>query len=285
MLIFVVLVGGYYLVYHQYNSLEHVFTTLVTESSKRTVVRFGIKETLLHLLSFPFEMIYHFLPWTVLVIYLIRKDVLQIIRKDRFITFNALVFLANLLPYWSSPEVYPRYLLMLAPLIFSVYIYLHDIHRSENSWQYRSVITLFKVICPLIVLGTLAPLFLKSTAGLPFLYLRTLLPTLALALCCYYFYMDAGKRLLWLILFLVIIRIDFDQFVLPDRNRNDYGDAVRASAIELGKKYADQPFFIYDNSETQPATSFYLTNARQAIVRRHYPDSLPAGTYIIDPRH
>lgn len=285
MLLFGLLVGGYYLVYHQYNSLESVFTTLVSESSKRTVVRFGIKETILHLLAFPFEMVYHFLPWAVMAIYLIRKDVVKLILRDRFITFNALMFLVNVLPYWSSPEVYPRYLLMLAPLIFSVYLYLHEFHRSEKSWQYRAVISLFKVICPLIALAALAPLFLDSTADLPWLYVRTLLPVIGLGLCTYYFYRDKPKQLLWLILFLVILRIDFDQFVLPDRNRNDFGDLVRTSAIEVGEKYADQPFYIYENSETQPATSFYLTNARQGIIQRIYPDALPAGTYIFDPRY
>lgn len=284
MILFGVLVGSYYLLYHQYNSLDNVFTTLFTESSKRTVVRFGVKETLLHLLSFPFEMVYHFLPWTVLVIYLIRKDMLQLIRRDRFITFNALMFLTNILPYWSSPEVYPRYLLMLAPLIFSVYIYLHDFHKSEKSWQYQTIITLFLVVCSLISLAALAPLFLSSTAAMPLLYLRTLLPAVGLAACTYFFYRDIPKRLLWLILFLVIVRIDFDQFVLPDRNRNDYGDQVRTSAIKLGEKYADQPFFIYEYSETQPATSFYLTNARQGIIERKYPEGLRPGTYIFDPR-
>ena len=284
MFLFGVVVGGYYLIYHQYNSLDHVFTTLVSESSKRTVVRFGIKETILHLLSFPFEMIYHFLPWAVMVIYLIRKDVIQLIRQDRFITFNALMFLANILPYWSSPEVYPRYLLMLAPLIFSVYLYLHRFHQTENSWQYKAIIWLFKLICPLIALAGLAPLWLESTATMPALWLRTCLPVIGLGICSYYFYQDVSKRLLWLLLFLIILRIDFDQFVLPDRNRNDFGDQVRISAIEMGKKYADQAFFIYEHSETQPATSFYLTNARQGIIQRHYPDSLPAGTYIFDPR-
>ncbi|MCB0629826.1 MAG: hypothetical protein R2824_19470 [Saprospiraceae bacterium] len=285
-LILVLLVGGYYFLYDQYNSLAEVFPTLISESSKRTVVRFGIWETLLHLLSFPLEMIYHFLPWTVMVIYLIRKDVLKLILKDRFITFNALVFLVNLLPYWTSPEVYPRYLLMLAPLIFSVYIYFHSIHEQEKSWQYRSIVWLFKIVCVVISLAALAPLFLSSTAGLPYLYFRTLLPAAGLALSAWYFFQEPKQRLLWLIMILLLIRIDFDQFVLPDRNANDFGDKCRTSAIEIGRKYIGQPFFMYDESEIQPASTFYLTNARQQIIPRKYADEdLRDGIYIFDPRH
>jgi 4-amino-4-deoxy-L-arabinose transferase-like glycosyltransferase len=285
-LIFLLLIGGYYLWYDQYNSLAEVFPTLISESSKRTVVRFGIWETLLHILSFPFEMLYHFLPWTVMAIYLIRKDVIRLIRQDSFITFNALVFLVNLLPYWSSPQVYPRYLLMLAPLIFSLYIYLHGFHEAEKSWQYRSIMALFKVVCAVIPLAALAPIFLPSTADLPFLYLRTLVPAASLGLCVWYFYQEPKRRLLWLILVLLLIRIDFDQFVLPDRNANDYGDECRISALEIGKKYADQPFYMYDGTEIQPATTFYLTNARQQIIPRKYAkEELPEGVYIIDPRY
>ena len=56
------LLGVYYFIYHQHNSLQDVFTTLVSESSKRTAVEFGIRKTIIHLFTFPFEMVYHFLP-------------------------------------------------------------------------------------------------------------------------------------------------------------------------------------------------------------------------------
>ncbi|MEL7020838.1 MAG: glycosyltransferase family 39 protein, partial [Bacteroidota bacterium] len=71
--LFLVIVGSYYGIYHQYNSLDNVFATLLSESSKRTVVNYGIVDTITHLLTFPFEMIYHFLPWSLLVIYFFRK--------------------------------------------------------------------------------------------------------------------------------------------------------------------------------------------------------------------
>ena len=67
------IIASYYLVYHQYNSLENVFTTLFTESSKRTAAHFGLWKTVQHLVAFPFEMIYHFLPWTIFVILFFKK--------------------------------------------------------------------------------------------------------------------------------------------------------------------------------------------------------------------
>lgn len=282
--LWVLIVGGYYLIYHQYNGLDQVFTTLWSESGSRTVLRFGWWETVAHIFAFPFEMVYHFLPWSLLIIYLWRSDVLHLIRQDRFITFNGLMFLANVLPYWTSPEVYPRYLLMLAPLIFSVFVYLHDIHRREGSWQYRSLMTVFAVTCVLVSILAFSPLFLSITADSPYLYPGVLLVAPALAICTYYFIRTDQQKLLWLVLLLVLIRIEFDLFVLPDRNRNDYGDECRRSAQRIGAQYTDEALYLFDSSEQQPASSFYMTQQRRQIIPRIKQDFPPSGLYIIDPR-
>ena len=138
---------AYYATYHQYNDLSNVFSTLFDESVKRTGARFGLWETVLHTAIFPFEMVYHFLPWSLMIVYLLRRDILQLLRKDDFMAFNLMVFLANIVVYWTSPEVYPRYLLMLAPLIFAVFIWLHDIHTSEKSLSFRLIDNAFDICC------------------------------------------------------------------------------------------------------------------------------------------
>jgi len=63
-LVFVLIVGTYYAVYVRYNGLDTVFQTLFSESAKRTAVQFGWRKTFLHLFTFPLEMLYHFVPWS-----------------------------------------------------------------------------------------------------------------------------------------------------------------------------------------------------------------------------
>ncbi|GAB5553151.1 MAG: glycosyltransferase family 39 protein [Saprospiraceae bacterium] len=282
-LVFIVLIGGYYAIYDQYNSLENVFATLFTESSKRTAANFSVGDTIGHLLAFPFELIYHFVPWTLLVLGFIRKDALALIRKDRFITFCLLTFGANIWIYWISPEVYPRYFLMLMPLIFISSLYVFDFHKKENTIIYRILDRLLLIICVVISLASWAPLFAESVQFIPNLIPKTLLGVILLSSATIGYYFKKEQRFLYLILFLLSFRIVFNFFVLPHRNANDYGDVVRKQAQHLGTTYQDQELYVYKDLLMEPALSFYMTNTRGQIIPRKYQDFQGDALYIVHP--
>ncbi|MBL7794768.1 MAG: hypothetical protein JNK77_20700 [Saprospiraceae bacterium] len=284
-LTFLFVVGAYYLAYHQYNSLENVFGTLFVESSKRTVTHNGWTETVKHLFTFPFEMVYHFLPWSLLVIYLFKKGIYSEITKDPFIAFNLIAFLSNIIVYWTSPAVYPRYLLMLAPLLFSVFIYLHDLRKQQNAWQYRFLEPFFGVLCGFIALAWLAPPFMDRLDGLVnYIVPKTAFMVASLGAITYFYWTQKERRLLLLALFLLVFRIGFNWFVLPDRNANDFGDLCRDTSIEVGREFAGKPLLVYGETEMQITNSFYITNAYGAIVRYHQDPVSPDAFYIIDPK-
>lgn len=282
-LTFLMIVATYYLVYNEYNSLSNVFTTLVTESSKRTAVNYGIGKTILHLFTFPFEMVYHFLPWSLMLVYFIRRDIFKLIRQDEFITYNVLIFFANIIIYWTSVEVYPRYLLMHAPLIFSTYIYLHFIHKKENTITYRILDKVFMGVLVMITLSSFAPLFLAQTQSVSFLYIKTLSLSAGLIFLIWLYWQTRKNHLLILVVFLLVFRIGFNWFILPDRNANDFGDTCRQTSMDVGRKYADQKLYLYKATELQTTNSFYLTNERQEIVRRQMDNFDLNALYIIDP--
>ncbi len=285
-LVFLTIVGGYYTAYYLKNpDLERVFATLFSESSRRTITNYGIGDTILHIFSFPFEMIYHFLPWTLLIIYFIRRDIRQLILRDEFITYNLLIFLVNIILYWTSPEVYPRYLLMMAPLVFSSYVYLHQLHKEENTWQYRFLSKLFLVVCVLITLGSLSTFFIDRPLDIPYRTIKGLALLLGLGSLAYLYYKQHDSRMVILVLFLVVFRIGFDWFVLPDRNQNDYGDECRISATEVGDSLKNESLFVYGITPYQAATSFYMTRAYGKIVRRKVGDFNTKDYYFIDPRY
>lgn len=283
-LLFLLIVGSYYLLYNQYNALDTVFTKLVTESSKRTVVNYGIGSTILHFFSFPFEMVYHFLPWSLMILYFLRRNILKILLEDPFIAYNLLIFLANIIIYWTSPEVYPRYLLMLAPLIFSAFIYLHQVHRREGSRTYRLIDRLLLVFCIAVTLLSYTPLFLPFTEWHELLWLKTLVVALPLTGLTILYQRLREERLLVMILFLLVFRVGFDIFVLPDRTRNDFGAVSRVSSERVGREFADKPLYLYKDIEMQATNSFYLTNEKGAIIPRKSSDFDPDAFYIIYPQ-
>lgn len=281
--LFLAIVGAYYFAYHQYNSLENVFTTLFSESSKRTVVQFGWWKTVLHFFTFPFEMVYHFLPWSLMILYCLRKDFLQRLREHPLMLFNAVAFLANILIYWTSPEVYPRYLLMLNPLLFSMFLYLHPLHEAARTWQYKTIQVFLLSFCIGIAGLSFLPLFLERTQGIPYLALKTLPLIVALVLATYWMFRAPDRRLLLTVFILLIFRIGFNWFVLPDRHAEDFGTRCRSTTIEAGKLFPDRLMYVYKDIDMQPTTSFYLTNARKKIIPvvREMTDS--SALYIINP--
>ncbi len=284
-LLFLALTGIYYAAYNQINPLETVFRTLLTESTKRTVVRFGIWETLLHFFTFPFEMLYHFVPWSLFSLFLLRKDMLSLIRRQPLITYFSLIFLANIIIYWTSPEVYPRYLLMLLPVYFVVLFYFEGIHKEEGTQLYRNFLRSINVLLWLLAPAFLATIFLERSSETPLLVLKSIGLTGALLGTAYAFGKKAESSLwLPLILFLLIIRIGFNWFVLPDRNTNDFGDLCRKSSLEIGERFKDVPLFVYKETEMQPANSYYLTRGRMAIIPKKSEAFAPGELYIIDPQ-
>ena len=228
-------------------------------------------------------MVYHFLPWSLLIIYLFNKQVFQWIKQKPFILFCLLIFCSNILVYWTSPEVYPRYLLMLAPLLFIVFTYLHEKHRTENTWQYRFLRYLFLTVMGLVCLVSIAPLLLERTQNTDYLLLKTALITISCLTLTFLYYRASGHHFSYLVIFLLLVRISFNWFVLPDRNSNDFGNVCRKSSERIGREYAALPLFVYKETDMQPTNSFYITKERQQIVRRKHRNFKEDDLYIIDP--
>jgi len=283
-LVFITIVGGYYLAYSQYNGLDNVFATLFNESAKRTVVNYSIWSTIGHFLQFPFEMAYHFLPWSLMVMYLFRKNIRALLQENEFITFSLICFLINILVYWTAPKVHPRYVFMLAPLAFAVFAYLHKVHRQERSLAYRILYYLFGICCILITLGSLAPLFLERTQEATWLYAKIGFAFLLLSGLTYAYWARKGAPFLILIAVLLVVRIAFNWFVIPDRIANDYGEDCRSTTLAAAEATKEQELAVYKKTEMQPTNNFYLTKTREAIIPVHFDNFAPETLYIIQPK-
>ncbi len=281
--VFALLVGAYYWAYHQYNSLDNVFSTLFQESAKRTGVRFGWWHTVQHLFTFPLEMTYHFLPWSLMGIFVLHRKVWHWIRQDVFAAFQVLVFLANIVVYWLSPEVYPRYLLMLAPLFFGVGLRLYQAHAAQRTLHFRLLEGFYALLLAGILALSLVPLWWVRGQQVAYWPLKTAVLALGAAALLWLYGVQRERRLLAVVLALLLMRVGFNWFVLPDRLADDWGTLVRASTLEAGEKFKHKPMYLYGDTELQLTNAFYLTNARQQIVRRTAGPIDTTAVYIIHP--
>jgi len=272
-------VGSYYYLYAQSNDVQVVFATLFEESSKRTAAQYGIGKTIQHLFTFPLELIYHFLPWSLLLIPALGKWIRpRQLPKDSFLVFSLIVGGVNLIPYWISVEVYPRYLFMFLPLLYS--LALGGIPNSfwqRRQWFYWTSGTRLL----LLTIGATLPLFWARLQISPFWLAKSLLLAAALTTLLFFFWQRVQWQLWLLVLGLAIVRMGFDWFVLPDRYYDDWGTHVKESTIEAVRLVPqDKPLYIYGRTAFQPTNAFYATRTYQAIIPRKRTD-FQAGDFVI----
>lgn len=289
-LLCVALLAGYYWAYSAYVDLGQVAERMFVESGKRTAVAHGWGDTLGHLLAFPFEMGYHFLPWTLLLPLLVLPGARAELRRNSFAGFCTVAFLVNIPVYWLSPNVYPRYLLMLMPLLFAPLLFLfRRAGTREQRYFKRAVTYLFLVAMGLAtLLLPLVPL-LPPVALVEAAWWKALGSCAPALLLTYLGWVDVRHRggrnfLLVFACFLLVLRIVFNFFVLPPRAAGDVrGLAVRESAERLVARTAGDSLYVYGFTLIEPATGFYLSRARGRFVRRRFEGFDSTSHYIVSP--
>ena len=279
------LLACYYIPYSQQVPFEHVWERLFTESSKRTALEHGIWDTLGHLVNFPLEMTYHFLPWTLLLIFFIRKDLRRRLSGQHFARYLLLVFLVNIPIYWLSPNVYPRYLLMLFPLLFMAAVSQHEEQRKEGTWNYKAFYYLFFGVIGLFSLAIIFFPLIPETEILPYRWPLALVGTSAGLTITYFYWRQQAQGLLLLVAFMLLIRILVNGFVIPPRAVDDVkGQAVKETALRVGGNPDLRPLAIYGWTTIEPATGYYLEQAYGGFVYRHASDLDSNAYYIVSPR-
>ncbi len=299
--------GGYYLLYADYVDLQLVVERLLVESGKRTAVAYGWGDTLGHVAAFPFEMAYHFLPWTILLPFLFLPGSWRRLKKNDFAAFCLVAFLVNVPIYWLSPNVYPRYLLMLFPLLFASLLWLYVAAGNDPNGQgVHLASTRVQSFTRKAVRRLLAVAMVVAAVGIPFIPLVprteivtypwikifcTCVPALLLAWLAVRTVRrerpakgryDRDNFLLIFACFLLVLRLVFNFFVLPPRAAGDErGLAVRNSAYAVVERSAADSLYIYGYTLIEPATGFYLTRARGRIVQRHFDGFDNTSRYIV----
>ncbi|MFC5412041.1 ArnT family glycosyltransferase [Larkinella bovis] len=294
--LFLLIVGSYYVAYFDRNNIapERIVAVLFDESAKRTVVKFGIWETLRHMLTFPFEMLYHYAPWMFLVILLFRKGIFRPVGKPSeenrpliagqpFVLFNAVVFLVNFVIYWSSPQVYARYLLMLLPLLFTVFAYVYYERTDPADWRRRGWEWFLGGMLVVVTLGAWVPVFHPETQVIPGVWWKCGLMFAGLGFITYHYIRQPQHRLIILIAFLTMFRNGFNWLVIPPRlaHRQEYKESSeRIARQSLGKPLLGYKETIGSDGQTD-VNSFHIEVVRNEVLRKT-ARKIPGALYIAD---
>ncbi len=278
--LFVLIVGVYYLAYFHRNDIppESLFSALMGETTRRTVIRFGWVRTLTHLFTFPLEMFYHFLPWTILAALLFVRGSLRKIRSHPFLWFNALIILFNVIVYWTSPEVHPRYILMLIPPFFTLLLYLYFDLKKDGNQLCKWIEYILGAVLIILSLGMLFPLFVDPVRKFPMIGLISISLLLTLALITYNYWKQEPVRLFWIVIALLVIRTGFNLVILPARYMEAKEVHSREIAKHIGKETRGTSLYVWWNPDripdpyygkrrTEYAFMFYISAERREQLR------------------
>ncbi|WP_173021544.1 glycosyltransferase family 39 protein [Lewinella sp. W8] len=278
------LLGLYYWRYSNYVDLSWVAERLFIESGKRTAMAQGLGASLRHLVEFPLEMSYHFLPWTILLLLFFRKGSWTALKTNDFAAFTLVAFLVNIPVYWLSPNVYPRYLLMLFPLLFGSLIFLYSREEEKDTQVYRGFRWLFlglMAICALVI--PLIPL-IPDTEMVSHAWWKSFVLGVTAGAVWWLGWRSPRDTVLAFAVMLLVIRIVFNVFVLPPRAAGDErGNAVRDTAHAVVDQHESQRMAIYGFTLIEPATGYYLSIRRGRIIPRQWEKFDDTTAYIVSP--
>ncbi len=280
--ILILIVGSYYLAYFQYNTLDNVFSTLFSESEKRTIINYGWFRFVTHLFSFPLEMFYHFFPWSILWIYVFRKGFRATLAADPFLKFNFMVFIFNIIIYWTSPESYPRYIFMLFPPLFTLLVYMFFKDRAANG-IFSRIVEYF--LLGVMILGIIAAIpmpLLEQTGFVDQSWLKASVMFLVMSLLTWLYWKLKDQRLVIFVAGMLMLRVGFDWFIIPPRY-NDF-QVHKVGALKAAEVTGDGDLYIFKDSETEHATSFYIALGKKKVLKFKHSDFNTEDYYYLDPR-
>jgi len=253
------IIGGYYYLYGLQNDVDllRVFEILWTESTRRTPAATGMATTIIHLFTFPLEFLFHFMPLTLLVVVLFRGATRKRIAHHSFLKFNAFIFFFNILIYWVSPDIYPRYLLMFVPLFFTVVIYFYEKLRPWRTWHIRLAEWTLFVLGIIITAAFFATPFFGLEDIIDHMWVKIIVIILTLGTIMYAYYKQRSLRILWFALFILVFRIGFNWFIVPHRYAESKDVPCKEASIELARKTKGEKLVTYWNPVKDHTRYYY----------------------------
>ncbi|MDP4188847.1 MAG: hypothetical protein Q8905_12415, partial [Bacteroidota bacterium] len=200
-------------------------------------------------------------PWSLMIVLLFSKNVWKRIKSDPFILYCSLIFLANILIYWISPDTYPRYLFMLIPLLFTVLFYLFDEHEKNNTLNYKILNVLLIITAVILTLAQAAYPFVPSTRKVGYAIPASIILLIFSASLLWLFFKTKKFRLAILAILLLVVRIGFNWFILPVRQAEAPEIICKENAVQVARQTKnDRLYMSYEDIDE--STLFYFTRER-----------------------
>jgi len=238
------------------------------QSVQRTGIHYGVLKTVTHAFTFPFEQLYHFLPWSLLIATFFHPRFRQWLKANPFVHFCFWMLIANLPVYWLSVQVFPRYLLMFVPLfnIVGLYILVQTLEVGQAWWKkYHYVFSFLTYLIAAMIL--LMPLYprVRELNGFVFIWV---LSSVLILFCMSGVLFDSKRMFLWICISLLVTRSVFSYAVLPLRAQHLGENKCRDDSRRLVTKDGDKTWYIFGKTETHEVARYYTAGFKNQIIHK-----------------
>ncbi len=278
---FFLITGAYYYAYHLRNpdQFSHLLHILFRESAEKSAVNYGITEVIKNMFTYSFEIVYNFIPGILIIIFFLKRNPLELLKQDPFLYYLARIFLFNIIIYLISPTTYMRYVLMLMPLVFIIFVIHYEYFKDSGIWQIKFIHIIILIAPILFFLVFPVFPFVEATGFVRFAWIKTLVLMATFIPIIYYLIKLKNLKLEFLVLTLLIVRIGFNMFIIPSRVHGHINTEAKRQVLEMALKTKDKPLYRYKTFMPLP-NMFYATAARQEIIYRK-TDLEEPGYYLV----
>jgi hypothetical protein len=264
-LLFLIIVGGYFLAYSRQGDAIRYLLSLSVESGKR-LSGDTFWDYLQHMALYPLDTLMNLLPATVLLIFVFRKSFLKVIRGNSFMKFALLMLIVHFPIYWLPPGGKQRYIIMLYPFIIQILTYFYLLYFTEEKGKSRAFSNIITISLASGTAACLVPLFVRQMNFIPNLVLICLSAFLLMAIIFLFQLKKPQYSILSLVFAMIMIRFLFGLTVLPVRATEGAAPANRRAALEIARITQGKPVSIYQSTYFPMQSVFYLEREKNEIV-------------------
>ncbi len=262
--IFLLLTAIYYYEYSLYANVSNVFKNIVSQSAERTPLAQNILDSLIHLVQFPIQFIVDFSPFSFFILFVFRKNALNFLKTNEFIFLNCLFIASNIWLYWISSETRARYLFMFLPMFFTIVFYMYEQYKSQLTKKIIRVTILIASISLALINIALPVLqrfsFIDNKNYIAFGLI------ISIGIFIFVNYRYAVPAILSSVIILIFIRITFNFYILPLREKKSPESINKSIGKHIGQITMNQRLYIINYAPINHDILYYLTKERHAMV-------------------
>jgi len=277
--LFILIVGGYFYLYSEYNDPLLYITRLFTESSSRTIVQKSFIDSIFHLFTFPLILLDILAPWLLIAPLFITMSIISKVKESKWLSLIILFFISNILLYWISPGARDRYLYMFVPFATTLFAFIIYKHSQENVAipKFANALLLFVMLTLILVLPVLP--FIPPVSTVKNVALIVSLLFILLGLLLFIYSRSKVSKIQVFILFIVAARIGFNYIVMPLRLEDELRDNFKYHVNEILELVQNDTFFYYGEIEHSEKKAPFLQQTISYDELAYYPYQL---TYYIE---